>query len=499
MAHRSASTEFEVMHMGTRGRHHTALAGLTAMSLATVVLSAPSAAAATHAVRVSVIGRDGVTHAGRATLVDLAGKHARTLKTGKATSVGTGRYAIGAFLHEAGAVTLIARTVRVTKDLTVTLDARAGVPASFGVDDPAAGLSALEVVPFVAGHPVVTDPDRTIDPHDTMYVVPAPSDTAIRLGVHAVLSNPTASPTPVRYDLVRSFQGLPAHVTISATRSALARVDMSFSTPEVEATRGLLLSARFGNLDPVVDAQGLQPIEDLSDRLTSYRSPGLRWVSAVYLTSGAGGATMTGRSTAVVGQPRAERWGAGLWGIGPATRLHRDGDTWSVAGADPVCPPAGKGVDLTGCRSLDTELSSHISAGAHWRTVDLVAVRPAEADTATRVLGHWRVRADGPGTPALGRFRLFAGGLDTAHRAAAGSTSTLEVYVSRLQALKTLTVETSTDDGLTWHPATLARSGSHGTAAITNPSAGAVSVRVTATSTSGASARQTILRAWGTH
>jgi hypothetical protein len=337
-----------------------------------------------------------------------------------------------------------------------------------------------------------------------VYVVPAPTDTAIRLGVHAVLSNPAATPTPTRYDLVRSFRGLPAQVSLHSTRSHLARVDMSFSTPEIEATRGLQLSARYANFDPVVDAMGLQPIEDLTDRLTSYRSPGLQWVSSVYLTSGAGGAAMTKYGNAAnhhrlllaAGTTHAERWGAGLWGIGPDMRIRTEGNRRSVDGNDPICPPAGKGVNLTTCRSLDTRVTSHVAERSGWYTAKLTAVRDAEADTSTRVLGRWRVPAKDD--PQLGRFRLFLGGLDTSHRAAPGSTGTLDVSVAGLHDVRTLTVETSTDDGHTWHRAHVTPSGAHWTAAITNPSAGAVSVRVTATSTTGASARETILRAWGT-
>jgi hypothetical protein len=502
------------MQIGARTRKHTALVGLTVISLGGAVLSATSAAAVTHTVRLSVIGRDGTPRSAGATLVDLAGKHGKRLTTGRSAAVADGRYAVGAFVHEAGAVTLIARTVRVTKDLTITLDARAGVPASFGVDDPAAVLSALEVVPFVgkraAGHerPVVTDPDRTIDPTDALYVVPAPQDTAIRLGVHAVLSNPHATPTPTRYDLVRSFQGLPAAVSVTGTRAGLARVNMSFSTPDVEATRGLVLSARYANLDPVVDAQGVQPQEDLTERLVSYRSPGLQWVSSVYLTSDAGGATMTEYGNAAnrhrlllaAGRTYAERWGAGLWGIGPDTRIVIAGHRLVGHTDEAICPPAGKGVDLTGCRSLDTEVTWYRSGED---VIGLTAVRSAEADTSTRVLGRWRVRgknADNDTTPEVGHFRLFTGGLDTTHGATAGSVGALEVHVSGLHKVKTLKVETSTDDGHTWHAVTATRAGAHWTVPVTNPAAGAaVSVRVTATSTSGASAQQTIVRAWLTH
>jgi hypothetical protein len=148
------------------------------LSLGGAVLSAASAGAATHTVRVSVIGRDGTAHTAQVSLVDLTGRHRKALRAGRSTAVADGQYAIGAFVHEPGAVTLIARTITVSKNLTVTLDARPGARMTFGVDDPAATLSALEVVPFVGNHPVVTDSDRSIDPHDAMYVVPAAQDTA---------------------------------------------------------------------------------------------------------------------------------------------------------------------------------------------------------------------------------------------------------------------------------------------------------------------------------
>ena len=91
--------------------------------------------------------------------------------------------------------------------------------------------------------------------------------------------------------------------------------------------------------------------------------------------------------------------------------------------------------------------------------------------------------------------------LDEHNAAVAGATTSFDLSFllqnETAPTIKTVQVETSTDDGATWRTATVkAKSGGHYDVVVLNPKTGFVSVRVTATDVNGSKVEQTLIRAY---
>ncbi|MBB4941990.1 hypothetical protein FHR32_006376 [Streptosporangium album] len=98
--------------------------------------------------------------------------------------------------------------------------------------------------------------------------------------------------------------------------------------------------------------------------------------------------------------------------------------------------------------------------------------------------------------------RYAPAGLDDLNRATPGSLARLPIWIERnpgapKAAVESVRLETSSDDGTSWHRVPAVRTASGWTAVVANPrTPGFVSLRVTATDTSGAGLTQTITRAY---
>ncbi|MBE1497956.1 subtilisin family serine protease [Amycolatopsis lexingtonensis] len=118
----------------------------------------------------------------------------------------------------------------------------------------------------------------------------------------------------------------------------------------------------------------------------------------------------------------------------------------------------------------------------------------------TDVAAEWGFRsaaaADGQALPLL--TVRFAPAVDLRNSAPAGRVFTFPAFVER-QGGGTgtkLAVEVSTDDGRTWQPAPVLRTGDHWTVAVRNPAGGFVSLRASAADERGNTVRQTVIRAY---
>jgi hypothetical protein len=128
------------------------------------------------------------------------------------------------------------------------------------------------------------------------------------------------------------------------------------------------------------------------------------------------------------------------------------------------------------------------------------ATRSAPHTLSTSVSGVWTFRSGHVGGTAFQRLPLsavsFAPRLDSANSAPAGRWFDVPVTVTHQPGaatrLRSLRVESSSDDGKTWRKADV-----HGSVArVHNPAAGFVSLRVTATDTRGGSVSETVIRAY---
>ncbi|MEU7876330.1 hypothetical protein [Dactylosporangium sp. NPDC049140] len=120
----------------------------------------------------------------------------------------------------------------------------------------------------------------------------------------------------------------------------------------------------------------------------------------------------------------------------------------------------------------------------------------------TKVSAEWTFRSsaanEGTSLPLL--TARFDPAVDLHNRAPGGRTFTLPAYVERQSSdtvnVTTFAVDVSYDDGRTWQPASVNRSGDHWTVSVRHPATGYASLRATATDTHGNSVRQTVLRAY---
>jgi hypothetical protein len=90
--------------------------------------------------------------------------------------------------------------------------------------------------------------------------------------------------------------------------------------------------------------------------------------------------------------------------------------------------------------------------------------------------------------------------LDAQGRAPAGTPFAFDVAVEQngpQRPVASLTLSASFDDGLTWRPVALSRTGDRWTARLSHPAAGFVSLRATATDRDGNAVDQTMIRAYG--
>jgi subtilisin family serine protease len=172
------------------------------------------------------------------------------------------------------------------------------------------------------------------------------------------------------------------------------------------------------------------------------------------------------------------------------------GDTGSVSltrdGAAIPVEPSGEPT-LATIPVPDADGAYRLTAEAH-RHVDWWPL-------STDVSAEWTFRsssaADGTALPLL--TTRFDPAVDLRNRAPGGRPFTFPAYVERQGGggrVTTFGVETSFDDGRTWQPAKVVRTGDHWTVRVTNPASGAVSLRATATDDGGNTVRQTVVRAY---
>ncbi|MFJ7218431.1 S8 family peptidase [Amycolatopsis sp. NPDC098790] len=114
----------------------------------------------------------------------------------------------------------------------------------------------------------------------------------------------------------------------------------------------------------------------------------------------------------------------------------------------------------------------------------------------TDVTAEWTFRssaaADGKALPLL--TVRFDPAVDVRNRAPGNRVFTFPAFVER--SGRTLSVETSTNDGQTWQPAPALKTGDHWTIVVRHPASGFVSLRASAADDDGNTVRQTVIRAY---
>ncbi|MGW6499693.1 S8 family serine peptidase [Nonomuraea angiospora] len=400
----------------------------------------------------------------------------------------------------------------VAADVKVVLDARKGKEVRTTIDDPAAkpifgGFLYLANGPWELAWSTYRRSGGT-------YVVPVRQQ-----GLHSAIRSVWQN-RDVVYDVAaRHDDGITQNPVYDTKRKDLAKVTATYRA--TGDTGSPLFAPRLGT-GPAYTSSTDEMIK-LPGTLTFYRTPGLVWDSGLEIDTH----VLVDDGEAVRPGHTSETWNTAV--AGPSLSQgggSRTGDELVFAGgglfADGVAGRAGTDVSATGTVTLagdgkvlaTSEITDCLIALPE--RCELRAELPAEAASytlrtsmsrqsvlSTKVEAAWTFRSSRTAKRRplpLMAVRYAPDGLDDANRARLGSLTRLPIWVERGRGagpVKLLRLETSADDGATWHAVPVAESGSGWTALVRNPATpGFVSLRVMAQDGSGGGLTQTIVRAY---
>ncbi|GAA2609146.1 hypothetical protein SMC26_31480 [Actinomadura fulvescens] len=502
-------------------------AGVCLGALGAVAVPA-HAAARTYTIGVRAIDRTGKAVKANGYLINVKDGREHPVGAGRTRKVPAGTYAVTTEISTGETVTWATRVVSVSRSQYVSFDARQGRQVRFGVDDPTAEVTSLNVLPLVRGRWAMQPTDGSTPPKGT-YVIPMKSKY-VTFAAHAVLEKKGTAPeqaSPYRYDLVRVHKGgIPQKPSYYDRRSKLARVDVSVRSIDADQTGWLSLEAtgksNSSYLTPLDTSLGALP-----RTVISYRTPGYKWHPNITINGPHGNARIWDSNNDPVYAARRykETWGGGVWGPGPRGV---DANMWGrrllVYPRTLICQPphtVNEDCELSGVTKFSRlyrgrtllaqgkgDLSARISTKSTWYTLKSTASRPQGALLSTRLWSTWRFKARGyddsfsHGGASLLTVIYTPWGLDGRNHAARGSLTKIPVYVrdgsGHKLAVKSIIIEASVDGGKTWRRTSVKRDGKRWMASVRNPgTAGFVSLRATVKDARGNTVWQTIANAYG--
>jgi subtilisin family serine protease len=451
-----------------------------------------------------------------------------------------GDYPVVAFVDESPAVSMLAAPkVALTRDTTLTLDARTAKPIR--VTPP---RSSVRFEGGVIGMNVATPSEyhrmgviaRT--GYDGLFmgnVGPAGDPAAFVSYVRGDWREPGAAGDFVRsphsyhlawFERGRAFDGL----VREPRDSELARVHASYLSPAGRLGRKVATAAPSG--DPEMEAASFIQVIDLPfTRTEYYTTEGTMWSGHLQRFRPADdGPVREGWQSSAWRTPRpgssTEQWGAGVFG--PALPAPENDQLWVRQFSDglnvqiPMFSDSWPGhagyvpaeTAWTKLYRDGRQVAESAEAGAVFYPAPAAAARyrvdteltQRAFDTSTKVTASWWFRS-GPvtGTAAvpLGALAVrFSPTLDAANRAPGGIAYLIPIAVDRHPGaapaeVTSLTVDVSYDDGRTWRKTRVQRTEHGWVAAVRHPDRGFVSLRTEAVDTTGGGVRQTIIRAYG--
>ncbi|WP_177245494.1 S8 family serine peptidase [Streptosporangium canum] len=408
-------------------------------------------------------------------------------------------------------------------DQQVTLDARRGKQAQTTIDDPNA--TPLPRFGFALSNGNWMTTMDMFTKQSKLFIVPVHQPGLLYM-FRIFWENKNLAPNPSIYDLVdHRSDGLPDDPTYAAKRKDLAKVTASYRASGVAAKGTLFAGPRFGDAGSMLTS--MMDV-DLPGTLTSYRTPGLVWDSALQvgtsLLADSGRAMKRGHThevwnAAVTGpslaRPGGSRTGdkltlsaGALFADGVAGRTGADDAATGTATLTRDGQVLAK-TDLAGCaieQPQTCELHADLPAEAASYTLSTSMRRQVPYSTlSTAVDAVWTFRSASTAKEQplpLMAVRYAPAGLDDLNRAKPGSLTRMPLWVERNPgaanaAVRSVRLEMSSDDGTSWRRVPVAPTASGWTAVVANPrTPGSVSLRVTATDASGAGLTQTIIRAY---
>ncbi|NUW37412.1 S8 family serine peptidase [Nonomuraea sp. SMC257] len=408
-------------------------------------------------------------------------------------------------------------------DRELTFDVREAKKVEFTVDEPTAERDRL--IAFTLANGAWNTAWISFGQSRGYYVFPV-RQPGLRYMSTTVWHKKDAKPSPYRYDLVDyEVGGIPDDPTYRARTRELVKVSAAYRAPGGAAKARTSVGPQFPGA-PWTDVWiSSSPETDLPATMTHYRTPGFAWTTQIET----GTHTVAGHSEVLGRRPVAEVWNDAVTGPAFGTPAgDRDGDRLRFT-ADGLLTAGRAGLnggdstttgklaltrgaealaeaDLAGCVPMEPEkclLKARLPAEAATYTLTASAQRPSALSTKVEAAWTFRSERTDKARPLpLTAVRYLPEGLDDHNRAKPGSTTVIPVSLQRnpgapAARATSITVETSFDDGASWRPVRLVRSGSGWTARVANPAApGFVSLRAKVTDAAGDQVTQTITRAY---
>lgn len=503
----------------------------TSLLLTTTGLAVPADAAGSHALRVTTLDRAGLAVPTRAYAVNLDTHKGYPVAPGQRRTLPNGTYAVTAIIRSGpGVHTVGTDVVSMTKDRTVSLDARAGNPLRFKVDSPGTVTDRVYAMPLIDGVPGID-----VYPEDATvggtYAIPM-KDRAVTFLAQATLVARDARPSPYVFSIAHLHPGgIPADVSFSDHKAKLARVDVTVRSFAAGQFGSLVLQPRpkTGAIwaGPFLGDSSLD-LGPLPRTVRTYRSPGLRWTTLATIDDTHWTTDLYDAADDTVfraGEKYRRTYGDGVWGLTRNAWLAQTGRTLQVSfGSPPICLTSVEDT-APDCRMLQTGahpgvarvsidgrvvkegsglLNIKMPLELHDYEVSFTATRP-DATMADRAKATWRFKARGldPGylaTLPMPQVQFGAESLNGRNQAKGGGTTTLTARVWRgtVGVLGTLSVDASADGGDTWKKADVTRSGAGWKVRVKNPAtATAMTLRASYSEPGRVTTTQTSYNAYG--
>ena len=496
----------------------------SAVAGAGVVGVSAAGAAAEPSVTVKAIDREGKTVTVSASL-QLASAYAGfwSVSSGQRVAVPPGVYNIDGWVWEPGgkAATFVDKAVTIKSSGTVVLDARPGRRVRFTVNDPTVSQDGLDVEAYSPATGQWTLTGSVYAP--VLYLVPGALPAGWNLFLEADLirsRSSVRSPSP-EYDLVKTISGaIPASLTFSAKKASLARYHVTLKAIDPGQPDGVWLRPFLAPDGSFVDSAGSFGQRAVTPFSTDvYLTPGYEWqvwtldansdISATRPLLG--GKEYSQAFNNAVFSPSA--WvGPGVVGNGIYTN--------PSLGESLLSDPAYPSLDSLGIRAAtvqgwlyqgskllshstgyDNRVTAKITATPEWYTFRVQANRAGSGHLAQALTASLTFKTEA-GDTSFAAFwpRMIPRGLSLLNSAPHGTKTVVPITFDTLAgaiAVHGVKVWTSGNGGKTWTAHAVASSGSTWTVTIANPGkAGYVSLRVQATSASGATALVTVINAY---
>ncbi len=512
----------------------------SALVPAILVGAGAPAVAATNTLTVTTLDRNGKKVTVTTTVVNLATNERRSVKSNTAKKLPKGTYAVLASISTGSASTLGARTVKVSGASKTTVDARKGKKVTMGlspapVGDGAWAQTTARICTTSASASYSVEASDRGD--GSLYVIP---NSSKKLAFGAMWQWSDGVGLSDSYAVMHTSTGVPSGLSKTFKRSSLGTVNVTGRQGPTATIDGSHLAVQ-----PIERVCGSQMYAGLFGTDQPYRtkvhlSPGKWDIRASSYAGTKSGSTvslggyMVSRKV-VAGNSYTLNFFRSAWG--PSTRLPvvlNGRLSYSLNGmfADPGFPRfnveggdkatatltfGGKTVKTTrdkGWEPEETYLEYKVTKTGWYKLTNNASRYYPEItfpsgmlSPKTSVTYRFKAKPNTSVTAPVYAVTMLPTGLNLYNRAKPGSTTNVQLKLSRPKLnpdaklgtnpkVKTVTAKASFDGGKTWRSVKVKKIDGVWTAAVGNPTSGAVSLRARVTDTTGGYTDVTIIRAY---